>query len=141
MICGNTRPDIEGIIGTSLIWKGLSLTLNFRYQLGADVFNEALYDKVENISTADLNYNQDKRALYERWQEPGDMVRFKNIASAATTPMSSRFVQREDVLTLESLNVGYEFYDGWIKKIGFRSERGISYPFARTMEAGLSFNF
>ena len=159
VICGNTRPDVEGVIGTSLIWKGFSLTLNFRYQLGADVFNEALYDKVENISTADLNYNQDKRALYERWQEPGDMVRFKNIASAATTPMSSRFVQREDVFTLESLNVGYEFYDGWIKRIGFsslkfefsmrdvfrastiRSERGISYPFARTMEAGLSFNF
>ena len=159
VICGNTRPDVEGVIGTSLIWKGLSLTLNFRYQLGADVFKEELYNKVENISTDGLNYNQDKRALYERWQEPGDIVRFKNIASAATTPMSSRFVQREDVFTLESLNVAYEFYDGWIQRAGFsslkfevsmrdvfrastiKSERGISYPFARTLEAGLSFNF
>ena len=87
------------------------------------------------------------------------VVRFKDIASAETTPMSSRFVQKENVLSLESIYVGYEFYDGWIKKLGLsslklqwsmrdvfrastiRSERGISYPFARSMEAGISFNF
>ena len=159
VICGNTRPDVEGVIGSSLNWKGFSVSLNFRYQMGADVFNEALYSKVENISRSDLNKNQDKRALYERWQEEGDIVRFKNIASAETTPMSSRFVQEENVLTLESVYLGYEFYDGWIKKLGLsslkfqvsmrdvfrastiRSERGVSYPFARSMEAGLSFNF
>ena len=159
VICGNTRPDVEGVIGSSLNWKGFSVSLNFRYQMGADVFNEALYSKVENISRSDLNKNQDKRALYERWQEEGDIVRFKNIASAETTPMSSRFVQEENVLTLESVYLGYEFYDGWIKKLGLsslkfqvsmrdvfrastiRSERGLSYPFARSMEAGLSFNF
>ena len=159
VICGHTRPDVEGVIGSSLNWKGFSVSLNFRYQMGADVFNEALYSKVENISRSDLNKNQDKRALYERWQEEGDIVRFKNIASAETTPMSSRFVQEENVLTLESVYLGYEFYDGWIKKLGLsslkfqvsmrdvfrastiRSERGISYPFARSMEAGLSFNF
>ena len=159
VICGNTRPDVEGVIGSALNWKGFSVSLNFRYQLGADVFNSALYNKVENISKNDLNNNQDKRALYERWQKGGDIVRFKNIASAETTPMSSRFVQEENVLTLESIYVGYEFYDGWIKKLGLsslkfqvsardvfrattiRSERGISYPFARSVEAGLSFNF
>ncbi|WP_455509518.1 SusC/RagA family TonB-linked outer membrane protein [Butyricimonas paravirosa] len=159
VICGNTRPDVEGVIGTSLNWKGFSVSLNFRYQMGADVFNEALYNKVENISRSDLNKNQDKRALYERWQEVGDIVHFKDIASAASTPMSSRFVQTENVLTLESLYLGYEFYNGWIEKLGLsslklqfsmrdvfrastiRSERGISYPFARSMEAGLSFNF
>lgn len=159
VICGNTRPDVEGVLGTSVNWKGLSVSLNFRYQMGADVFNEALYSKVENISRSALNRNQDKRALYERWQEVGDMVRFKDIASAESTPMSSRFVQKENVLTLESVYVGYEFYDGWIKKLGLsslkiqasardvfrastiRSERGIAYPFARSMEAGLSFNF
>ena len=159
VICGNTRPDVEGVIGSSLNWKGFSVSLNFRYQLGTDVFNEALYSKVENISRSGLNKNQDKRALYERWQNEGDIVRFKDIANAATTPMSSRFVQEENVFTLESVYVGYEFYDGWIKKLNLsslklqismrdvfrastiRSERGISYPFARSIEAGLSFNF
>lgn len=63
VICGNTRPDVEGVIGTSLNWKGISVSLNFRYQMGADVFNEALYSKVENISRSDLNKNQDRRGV------------------------------------------------------------------------------
>lgn len=159
VICGNTRPKIEGVIGTSLNYKGLSVSMNFRYQTGASVFNEALFNKVENISVSGLNKNQDKRALYERWQNPGDKVRFKDIANAASTPMSSRFIQKENVLSMESVYVGYEFYEGWIKKIGLsnlkiqasmrdvfrastiKSERGTLYPFARSLELGLSFNF
>ena len=159
VICGNRRPDLEGVFGTSLTYKGFSMSLNFRYQLGADIFNNALYNKVENISMYGLNKNQDKRALYERWQKPGDIAKFKDIASAATTPMSSRFVQEENSLALESVYIGYEFFDGWIKKLGLsslkfqasmrdvfrastiKSERGISYPFSRSIEAGLSFNF
>lgn len=159
VICGNTRPKIEGVIGTSLNYKGFSVSMNFRYQAGASVFNEALFNKVENISVSGLNKNQDKRALYERWQNPGDKVRFKDIANAASTPMSSRFIQKENVLSMESVYVGYEFYEGWIKKIGLsnlkiqasmrdvfrastiKSERGTLYPFARSLELGLSFNF
>ena len=159
VICGNTRPKIEGVIGTSLNYKGFSVSMNFRYQTGASVFNEALFNKVENISVSGLNKNQDKRALYERWQNPGDKVRFKDIANAASTPMSSRFIQKENVLSMESVYVCYEFYEGWIKKIGLsnlkiqasmrdvfrastiKSERGTLYPFARSLELGLSFNF
>lgn len=159
VICGNTRPKIEGVIGTSLNYKGFSVSMNFRYQTGASVFNEALFNKVENISVSGLNKNQNKRALYERWQNPGDKVRFKDIANAASTPMSSRFIQKENVLSMESVYVGYEFYEGWIKKIGLsnlkiqasmrdvfrastiKSERGTLYPFARSLELGLSFNF
>ena len=157
VICGNTRPKIEGVIGTSLNYKGFSVSMNFRYQTGASVFNEALFNKVENISVSGLNKNQDKRALYERWQNPGDKVRFKDIANAASTPMSSRFIQKENVLSMESVYVGYEFYEGWIKKIGLsnlkiqasmrdvfrastiKSERGTLYPFARSLELGISF--
>ncbi|MDR1274126.1 MAG: SusC/RagA family TonB-linked outer membrane protein [Odoribacteraceae bacterium] len=159
VISGNSRPDLEGVVGTSFTWRGLSLALNFRYQFGADVFNTALYQKVENISVSDMAKNQDKRAFYQRWQKAGDIVPFKNITDANPSPISSRFIQRENVLALESLNVGYEFFEGWIERVGLsnlkfqvsardlfrassiRAERGIIYPFARDVEAGLSFNF
>ena len=90
---------------------------------------------------------------------PGDIRIFKNIRDVNSSPMSSRFVQREDVLALESLYLEYEFMGGWIKQVGLsnlkvfcsmrdvfrfstiRSERGIDYPFARSIDAGLSFNF
>ncbi len=156
MKCGNTRPDLEGILGTSFTYKGLTLSLNFRYQLGADVLNTAVLNKVENTN---LYYNQDRRALYQRWHKPGDMVQFKDIRDQNYSPITSRFVQRENVLSLESIHAEYEFIDGWINKFGLsslkafvsmrdafrwstiRSERGIEYPFARTLEAGLSINF
>ena len=102
-------------------------------------------------------YNQDKRALYDRWQQPGDIAPFKNIADAGSTPMSSRFVQKENTLTLESFQVGYEFDPDFARKLGIsglrlnaymndifrissiKEERGTSYPFARSVSFALSF--
>ena len=156
-VCGNTRPDLEGVLGTSFTWGGFSASVNFRYQLGADVFNYALWDKVENV---DYLYNQDRRALYERWAKPGDIVPFKDVRDQNPSPMTSRFIQNEKTLTLESVHLEYQFFsDSWIKhlKLGslkffvdardvfrlstIRAERGTTYPYARTIEAGLSLNF
>ena len=158
VIVGNERAKAEGIVGTSLNYKGFSVNMDFRYKAGGKVFNNALYNKVENISVSGLNVNQDKRALYERWQNPGDIVRFKNINDASNTPISSRFVQKDNSFTLESFRIGYEFNHEWVKRIGLsglrlnaymndifristvKSERGIDYPFARSVSFSLAFN-
>lgn len=156
-VCGNTRPDLEGVLGTSFTWGGFSASVNFRYQLGADVFNTALWNKVENI---DFLYNQDRRALYERWHKAGDIVPFKDVRDSNASPMTSRFIQKEKTLTLESVHLEYQFFsDSWIKHLGLgslrvfadardlfrlstiRAERGTTYPYARTIEAGVSLNF
>ena len=156
-VCGNSRPDLEGVLGTSFTYGGFTASVNFRYQLGADVFNTALWNKVENI---DFLYNQDRRALYERWHKAGDIVPFKDVRDYNPSPMTSRFIQNEKTLTLESVHLEYQFFrDSWIKnlKLGslrifadardlfrlstIRAERGITYPYARTIEAGVSLNF
>jgi len=156
VIVGTTRPKIEGNLGTTFTYGGLTVGLNFGYRLGGKAFNYDLYNKVENISGASLAYNQDKRALYDRWQKPGDRAQFKNIANSANTPISSRFVQKNNSLTLQSVNVGYDFYK-FAKQIGIESlrlsaymndvfwlstmkqERGTAYPFARSVTFALSF--
>ena len=156
VIVGNTRPDIEGTLGTNFGYRGLTFSAIFRYRLGADSFNSSVFNKVENLSKSDLNYNQDKRAFYDRWQKPGDIAQFKNIADQQSTPMSSRFVQRENTLTLESLQVGYEFDPEIARSLGLsglrinaymndifrissiKQERGTSYPFARSFSFALS---
>ena len=156
-VCGNSRPDLEGVLGTSFTWGGFTASVNFRYQLGADVFNTALWNKVENI---DFLYNQDRRALYERWHKAGDIVPFKDVRDQNPSPMTSRFIQNEKTLTLESVHLEYQFFsNSWIKHLGLgslrifadardlfrlstiRAERGTTYPYARTIEAGLSLNF
>lgn len=156
VIVGTTRPKVEGYLGSTFTWGGLTVGLNFGYKLGGKAFNTDLYNKVENISGASLAYNQDKRALYDRWQKPGDRAQFKNIANSADTPISSRFVQKNNSLTLQSVNVGYDFYK-FAKQIGIESlrlsaymndvfwlttmkrERGTAYPFARSVTFALSF--
>ncbi len=160
VIIGNSRPKYEGVLGSSLNYKGFSVNFDFRYRTGGYAFNSALFNKVENISTTSLNYNQDKRALYERWKQPGDIANFKDIANSLSTPMSSRFIQKDNSLTLESLRIGYEFYGQKLKEtygIGtmrvnaymndifristVKAERGITYPFARSISLSLSLTF
>lgn len=157
VIVGNSRPDMEGIVGTNFGYKGLTVGATFRYRCGGQSFNSAVYNKVENITASALSYNQDKRALYDRWQKPGDIAQFKNIATSANTPMSSRFVQDDNTFSLESLSVGYEFDPTFVKtKLGLnglrlnaymndvfrissiKEERGTSYPFSRSVTFALS---
>ena len=159
VIVGNSEPKLEGVIGSVLYYKGFSFSVYFRYSLGADVFTRSTYTKVENISKEQLKYNQDKRALYDRWQNPGDKAKFKGISLTESTPISSRFVLRENYIKAESISVGYDFDSEAVRKLGIQSlrlqanttdlfrissikeERGIEYPFARSFSLSLSVMF
>ena len=159
-VMGNNRPTIEGVFGTDFRLGNISLGLNFRYRMGGDVINSELYNKVENISQGQRIFNHDVRALTERWQQPGDIARFKAIDQFDNTRISSRFIQEENVLIAESFNMAYEFRDTqWVKNLGLsqlrltafmndifrissiKTERGIRYPFARTISLKLNANF
>lgn len=156
---GIGRPKIEGVFGTSFSYEGFSCNVDFRYRCGGQRFNSALFNKVENISRAGLRENQDRRALYDRWQNPGDVAKYKRISLTDVTQMSSRFVEDDNSLSLEAFRVGYEFENDLIRKIGMQSlrvnaymndifrissikaERGIEYPFARSVSFSVSASF
>ena len=122
-------------------------------------YSNTLYEKVENISVTGLSQNQDKRALYDRWQKPGDKAKFKGISQTDITPISSRFVQDNNYIAIESVRLAYEFPQRWMERIRFsgltvsaymndicrfstiKDERGISYPFARSVSMSISVNF
>lgn len=160
VVCGDTTPDVEGTFGTSAYWKGFSMNLIFSYRYGGQAFRQTLFDKVENISESDLMYNQDKRAYYDRWQKPGDHAKFKRIDDLSESHMTSRFIEDENTLKLTTLSFGYENQTApWLKTIGassfnvrlsmndlfylstIKEERGLDYPFQRSvmMSLGLSF--
>ncbi|RAV28945.1 SusC/RagA family TonB-linked outer membrane protein [Sinomicrobium soli] len=160
VIVGNTRPDVEGVISTSFTYKGFNLGINMRYRVGGQLFNGALYNKVENIGQQEITWNQDRRALYDRWQQPGDQARFKGISISRNTPISSRFVQDNNNIVGESFNLGYNVYNKpWLETLGIESlrltaymndifrissvrvERGIDYPFARTVSFSINASF
>lgn len=156
---GTDRPKIEGVFGTSFTYKGFSVNFDFRYRYGGQMFNNSLFNKVENITAAGLNNNQDKRAYYDRWKEPGDHAQYKAINLNGSTQMSSRFVEDDNTLSLESFRVGYEFDQAAIAKFGLKAlrlnaymnevfkissiktERGTEYPFARSFSLSISASF
>lgn len=159
VVCGNTEPDVEGVFGTTLYYKGFSASVNFRYRIGGQIFMNTLYNKVENITTEKMLENQDKRALYDRWQYVGQEAKFKAISKTVTTPISSRFIEDNNVLSGESVSIGYENKGSWLKTIGassltfkaymndfvristVKNERGIDYPFARSVSFSLGLRF
>lgn len=163
VIVGNTEAKLEGVVGSNFYYKGFSFSAYFRYRLGADYFNSELYNRIENI-TSFSEYNQDKRALYDRWQKVGDHAQYRKITSKVaaneTYPMSDRYVQRENTISGESISVAYEFSgQKWLKMLylssltcranmndifrcsTIRAERGTAYPFARTVSFSLSMTF
>ncbi len=159
VVVGNSEPKLEGVIGTTLYFKGLTVGCHFRYRIGGQIFNDALFEKVENITVEEAYLNQDKRALYNRWSPSNREAQFKGISLMQTTNKSSRFVMDENTISGESFNIGYEFTQPFIKKMGLsalnvqanmndvfrcssvKSERGIDYPFARSVSFSLSATF
>ncbi|WP_233556894.1 SusC/RagA family TonB-linked outer membrane protein [Odoribacter sp. AF15-53] len=159
VIVGSSVPDVEGIVGMSFYYKKLSASFNFRYRLGGETKASALYEKVENISQDNIARNQDKRALHDRWKKPGEKSKFKAIDDYSSTPLSSRFVVTENTFSGESISIGYDMDALWLQGAGiegmnfrvymndifrissFKEERGLDYPFARSVSFSLGVRF
>jgi TonB-linked SusC/RagA family outer membrane protein len=153
---GNTTPAAEGFFGSSISYKRFLVSFSFHYRFGGQAFNQTLIDRVEN---ADPRYNVDSRVLSDRWKQPGDKTFFKDIADLSKTYVSSRFVQNDNLIELQSLYVSYDFNPKVIRRLGFQSlrlattgndlfrtssiatERGIAYPFARSLNFSVQASF
>lgn len=158
---GDTEPDIQGSFGFNFQYKQLSLYATFMYEYGGQRYNQTLVTKVEN---ADIyNDNVDKRVFSDRWKKPGDHTKFKALESGkksiVMTKASTRFVEDYNLISFNSLTLGYDLPPRLLKKIGFgmvrfelganelarfctvKQERGLSYPYARTMNFSLKASF
>lgn len=162
VVVGSSRPDLYGTFGFNFRYKNFYLSTHFRYSYGGEIFNNVLYNKVENITQSALNKNQDKRALYSRWKNPGDISEFKSISmNASSTRMSSRFVQKDNYIRFESASLSYDLINKpWLKQnLGIetltfklytsdilrwetsKTERGLDYPFARSFSFAVNLSF
>ena len=161
---GDGSSKFKGMIGSNLIFKGITFNITLNFQYGGQMYNQTLVDKIENVDL--LNKNADERVLTERWKKPGDIVSFKSLVADGTnglqqTLSTSRFVQDNNYLEATSITLGYTFPSNlaWVKKMklstprfaitqnnAFRfgtikTERGTGYPFTRTFNFGLSTTF
>ncbi|MCB6974336.1 MULTISPECIES: SusC/RagA family TonB-linked outer membrane protein [Butyricimonas] len=157
VVCGNSEPKLNGTLSANLYFKGITLDIYFTYTYGGQQYNETLQGKIENV---DLKGNVDKRVFSERWKEPGDRAKFKSIKDwEKPTYATSRFVQDDNTLSLQSLSLGYELPRELLRKMFLRQmrfsfntsdvfrvstikrERGTSYPFARSFNFSINVGF
>jgi hypothetical protein len=165
-VVGDSKPTARGNFGFNTEYKGFGVSATFRYLFGGQMYNKTLVDRVENI---DILYNVDKRVLSGRWQTVGQNARYKKLGTYTTTDdptarqeltrPTSRFVQDRNELTLGSASLYYEFPKRFIERLkvnrmkfslymndiftisSIEAERGLTYPFARTLSGSLSITF
>lgn len=150
---GDTYPKFKGYFNSNLTWKGLNLYMNFSYEMGAKQYNSTLAQKVEG---ADPYRNADRRVLYDRWKQPGDVSMFRRIDDISSVYQSTRLMQKNNFLNMSSLSISYDIPRKYIQRSAIerckfifsmtdlfristiKQERGTSYPFARTMSLGFN---
>ena len=111
----------QGGFGTSLSWKGLTLSAQFSWVADRWMFNNDRFFEESNGLYS--SYNQSRRLLYDRWKEPGDIT---DIPRYGVTPqMDSRFLEDASFLRLKNLMLSYSIPAEALKKSKFFSSARI----------------
>lgn len=145
-VADNT-PFAYGYFGPNVAYKRFLLNVLFYTKFGGKEYNQTLVDRIEN---ANPRYNVDSRVLSDRWKKPGDVTLYKDISLTDKTNVSDRFIQRDNLVELQSIYLSYDFEKRIYSKMAMRNlrvaftmndiwrwssmkqERGIDYPFARS---------
>ena len=111
----NFNAPWQGGFGTSLAYKGISLSATFSWVADRWMFNnDRFFEESNGLYSA---YNQSKRLLYNRWKEPGDIA---DIPRYGVTPrMDSRFLEDASFMRLKNLMLSYDFPTKLLKKTHF----------------------
>ena len=105
----------QGGFGTSLSWKGLTLSAQFSWVADRWMFNNDRFFEESNGLYS--SYNQSRRLLYDRWKQPGDVT---DIPRYGVTPqMDSRFLEDASFLRLKNVMISYSIPADALKKSKF----------------------
>lgn len=153
---GDSAPRVRGNAGLGAEYKGLGVSVLLSYEVGGQLYNSTLVNKVEN---ADIAYNVDKRLAEGRWRKPGQVTKYKRFDTKSITRPTSRFIQDKNELNISSVSLYYLFPQKIIKPMmmerlrvalylnniatfsSIEIERGLAYPFARRLSCSISATF
>lgn len=118
VVIGNPHPDIYGNIFTSLTWKDLRLDVNFKYNLGNDIYN---YQR-SVLESGNTTYNQ-TTAMLRRWTTSGDVTDIPRVVYPDNDGwrnnerMSDRWIEDGSYLKLKNVRLTYTvpFRNDWLQ--------------------------
>lgn len=105
----------QGGFGTSLMWKGFTLSAQFSWVADRWMFNNDRFFEESNGLYS--SYNQSRRLLTDRWKKPGDVT---DIPRYGVTPqMDSRFLENASFLRLKNVMLSYSLPSRMLRKTQF----------------------
>lgn len=156
IVVGDQLPIVMGTLFSNATYKRWTLSAYFNYRFGGHIYNITRATKIEG---ADPKFNADKRVFDDRWKKSGDIAYYKDIANMSRPYHTTRFVEKENTLTMSRLNLTYEapqsFIENWkIAKLAIgvsvndlfrissvKMERGTDYLFSRGFDINLNIMF
>jgi len=103
---GSTIPDLYGSFGTSVTYKGVTLTALFTFQVGGKT-----YDGLYQSLMSSTNYGGASHVdILKRWQKPGDVTDVPRMDAGRATDFnaqSSRWLIDASYINIRSLNLSY----------------------------------
>ena len=156
---GSAEPLYRGNSNLMFQWGDFTLNASFGFYWGGKTYNSTLRDRVE-VSLSDIqNKNVDERVLSARWYKAGDEVFFKKL-DENRSKATSRYVMDDNVLELQNVSLQYKLKNKFLQRHflldsaifsiymnslfhwgSVRMERGLSYPYARNIQAGVKLLF
>ena len=105
-VIGDPNPDIFGTINTMVSWKNFTLTANFNYSLGGDIYN---YQR-SVLESGSYFYNQTTTML-NRWTYEGqqtDVPRASFLDEMGNSRFSDRWIEDGSYLKLKNVTISYK---------------------------------
>ena len=106
-LCGSALPKAYGGFGTTLLYKGVDLTVNFNYQIGGLVYDYG-YSASMYAPTGSFGGNLHKDLL-DAWssENPSSDIPRLNGGDVSQNGLSDRFLTKASFLNLQNINLGY----------------------------------
>lgn len=113
---GNSIPDFTGGFGSTLRFRGLSLTCNFHYRTDYEMINHTAFEAEGKNSRNNMS-----RTVLNRWRVQGqqgkDLMPKAYVSRYANYLPSDRYVESGGFVRLNYLNLGYTFGTNVCKKL------------------------
>lgn len=107
----------QGGFGTSVAWKGLTVSAMFSWVADRWMLNNDRYFDESNGTFQ--SYNQSRRLLYDRWKKPGDITDIPR--HGLPTYMDSHLLEDASFLRLKNVTISYNLPQKLLSKTKFFS--------------------
>ncbi|WP_034044555.1 SusC/RagA family TonB-linked outer membrane protein [Wocania ichthyoenteri] len=119
-IAGTSNPDFTGGFNTNIRYKNFSLSSNWSFSYGAELYNSS-----RNLFDSDGFYLQFNQMVlpegWSRWQQPGDIATHPKPrvgGYAGSNQTSTRYLEDGSYLRLNNVRLSYDIPESILDRLG-----------------------